>query len=395
MESKGFNENELSDSNKEALRFETLGEARVAVKTEIMHFTNTQEILDFEAVKVSKNDGVYGITWGRLVRDYLKTAYSGEATETEIVSYGVMYKVLKRGEVTVFYDKDGNTLFDVVNDRLEKEYDRLMDDSTETGAETTEPETGDEAAAGDEKENTDKEKVEADDNVIFMGTTSVAEAVMGLPAPTEEEIKATKEEKAKSAKEKAREKLEREREKAIEKEKEEGMPPFAESVIGYLLKRCKEDEGLLQDVIQEHKTWDKCLEYLREQALKLIKNRDRDVWLCIDDDVVFEWAEDYYHKNDKAEEEEKARKAAERVERNKKAAERRKESGKKKGAKKKGAEGKEAGVKTANGKTAEKPAPEEKDKKQAVPGEKKEKSKHGKKGWEVEGQMDLFSMMEM
>lgn len=384
MESKGFNENELSDSNKEALRFETLGEARVAIKTEIMHFTNTQEILDFEAVKVSKNDGVYGITWGRLVRDYLKTAYSGEATETEIVSYGVMYKVLKRGEVTVFYDKDGNTLFDVVNDRLEKEYDRLMDDSTETGAETTEPETGDEAAAGDEKENTDKEKVEADDNVIFMGTTSVAEAVMGLPAPTEEEIKTAVKETVEAVKEKAQEKLKKEMREAKDK-------TFAEAVIGYLLERCEEDKGLAEDVTQEHKTWQKCVDYLYSQARKQVKGN----CVAVRDEVVYEWAEDYYHKDDKAEEEEKVRKAAEQAKREKEAAEQKKKSGKKKGAKKKGAEGKEAGVKTANGKTAEKPAPEEKDKKQAVPGEKKEKSKHGKTGWEVEGQMDLFSMMEM
>ena len=96
------------------------------MKTEIVHFTDIPEILDFEAVKVSKNDGAYGIMWGRLVRDYLGTAYSGEAAEAEIVSEGVTYKVLKRGEVTAFYDADGNTLFDVENKRLEKEYGRLV-----------------------------------------------------------------------------------------------------------------------------------------------------------------------------------------------------------------------------------------------------------------------------
>lgn len=391
MESKGFSENALSDQDEEVLQSETWEEAREAIKTEIAHFTDTQEILDFEAVKVSKNDGVYGLTWGRLVCDYLKTAYSREAAEAEVVSEGVTYKVLKRGEVTAFYDADGNTLFDVVNERLEKEYDRLMNDSTEI----TEPETGGEAAAGDEKENTDKEKTEADDNVVFMGTTSVAEVVMGLPVPTEEEIKAAAEENAKSAKEKAREKLEREQEKAVEKEKEEGMPPFAGRVIDYLLKRCAEDEGLSQDVIQEHKAWEKCREYLYEKAFEPLKNKHGRAGVCVDDDVVFEWAEDYYHKDDKAEEEEKSRKAAEQAERDKKATQRKKDSGKKKSAKKKGAERKEAGAKTANGKAAEKPAPEEKEKEQAAPGEKKEKSKHGKKGREVEGQMDLFSMMEM
>ena len=365
MESKGFG-----------------NEFKAAIKTEIIHFTDVQGVFDFEAVKVSKNDNVYGIAWGRLVRDYLKSAYSGEVAEAEVVSEGVTYKVLKRGEVTAFYDADGNTLFDVVNERLEKEYDRLMNDSAEAGAEITEAEMGDEAAA--REESIDKEK-EADDDVIFMGTTSVAEAAMGLPAPTEEEIKAAIEENAKPAKEKAREKLELEREKAIEEEKKERRPPFAEPVIGYLLERCKEDKGLAEDVVQEHKTWQKCADYIYCRARKQVTGE----YAFICDDVVFEWAEDYYHKDDKAEEEEKAREAAEQAECDKKAAQR------KKGSKKKGVAIKEAGVKKTEGKAPEKPEPEEKEKKSAAPGEKKEKPKHGKKGWEVEGQMDLFSMMEM
>lgn len=43
-----------------------------------------------------------------------------------------------------------------------------------------------------------------------MGTTSLAEIVAGIPAPTEEEIQKAEEENAKPVKQKAREKLEKE-----------------------------------------------------------------------------------------------------------------------------------------------------------------------------------------
>ena len=135
MDNKRISGNEVSEQNKEALQSETWKEARKVIKTEIVHFTDMPEILDFEAVKVNKNDGAYGIMWGRLVRDYLRTTYSGEAAEAEIVSEGVTYKILKRGEVTAFYDADGNTLFDVENKRLEREYSRLAKENPLTDPE--------------------------------------------------------------------------------------------------------------------------------------------------------------------------------------------------------------------------------------------------------------------
>lgn len=337
-----FIRKEISDKNKEALQSETWKKVRKIMKTEIVHFTDIPEILDFEAVKVSKNDGAYGIMWGRLVRDYLGTAYSGEAAEAEIVSEGVTYKVLKRGKVTAFYDADGNTLFDVENKRLEREYEWLVKeeppadpenenlDSLCSNAEETAETAGDkENAAGDAPE--DKAGDKAGD-------------VPAKAADTEEKT---------SAKQAAKEKLEKE----LEGDKDKS---FAEPVIGYLLGRCAEDEGLSQDVIQEHKTWKKCIAYIYEKARKqAVGNR-----AAIRDSVVYEWAEDYYHKDDKAEEAEKARKETEKKEKRKK-------------------------------ENTEKAAKAKKKPAKAVPAQEKktDQPRPKKKNKDMEGQLDMFSMM--
>ena len=97
-------------------------------------------------------------------------------------------------------------------------------------------------------------------------------------------------ENAKSVKQKAREKLEAEKKKAAQKN-------FADPVIAYLLKRCEEDQGLAEDVMQEGKTWDKCFKYIVGQARKQSYGRAA----AVEDSVVYEWAEDYYHKEDKPE----------------------------------------------------------------------------------------------
>ena len=61
-------------------------------------------------------------------------------------------------------------------------------------------------------------------------------------------------------------------------------------------------------MVQEHKTWKKCVDYIYEQARKqAVGNK-----AAVRDSEVYEWAEDYYHKDDKAEEEKKARETAER-----------------------------------------------------------------------------------
>ena len=57
---------------------ETWQKARKVMKTEVQHFTEVPEIQHFAIEKVSKNDNVYGVVWGNVVMEYLKTAYSGK-----------------------------------------------------------------------------------------------------------------------------------------------------------------------------------------------------------------------------------------------------------------------------------------------------------------------------
>lgn len=145
---------------------------------------------------------------------------------------------------------------------------------------------------------------------------------------------------------------------------------FADPILGYLIKRCEEDAGLCEDVCQEHKTWEKCFKFIYECARKMAKGKTS---CAVRDDVVYEWAEDYYHKDDKAEEEKKAKEEAELK---KKAAER-----------------------LAN--TEKKPVPAKPIPTKPVvevvntakPAEKKEQPKKSRK--DIEGQLDLFALMGM
>ena len=141
---------------------------------------------------------------------------------------------------------------------------------------------------------------------------------------------------------------------------------FAEPMINYLLTRCREDVGLAQDVLQVHKSWDKCFKYIYEQA----RGQTKGNCAAVRDNVVFEWAEDYFHRDDKAEEEKEAKGAAKR---------KKKEAGKKKASGQKSPDRektKEAAVKKDNGKKEEPQKPKRTPK-------------------EVDGQMDLFSLMGM
>lgn len=162
------------------------------------------------------------------------------------------------------------------------------------------------------------------------------------------EIADSQKEDVRPAKSAAKEKLEKELKGAKDKN-------FAEPIIGYLLNRCEEDEGVAEDVAQEHKTWDKCFDYIYEQARKQATGNRA----AVRDDVVYEWAEDYYHKDDKAEEEKKAKEAAERKKKQE-----------------------DEAIKAKAVPKAEVPKP----KKELEP---KKNSK------DMDGQLDLFSMMEM
>ncbi len=322
MGTNGFDSSALSEKNKKALQSETWKTARNVIKTEPVHFTDAPEIQHFAVEKFDKNDNAYGVTWGEVVREYLLTTYGKGDSKAEIVSDGRTYKVLDRGEVTAFYDADGNTLFDVENKRLKNDYGWLVKSSegnVEEDAETH-PETP-KTAGNNENDAQD----------------------------------------ARSVKQQAEEKLKKEMAKAMDK-------TFAEPIIGYLLERCREDEGMAEDVVQGHKTWKKCFDYIYSQARKQANGN----CAAVRDDVVYEWAEDYYHKDDKAEEKKKAKKAAEaRAKRENSAAEK-----------------KTAKAKGNTNKTEKVSAPPKPEAPKAPP-------KPKKNGKEMDGQLDLFAMMGM
>lgn len=169
---------------------------------------------------------------------------------------------------------------------LEADTDRL-EAETVVGSETI----------GEQEEKPAEGKLEAqegdeskEEDTVPMGKASLADIVSGIPAPTKEEVEVAEAENAKPVKQKAREKLEAEKKKATQKN-------FADPIITYLMKRCEEDQGLAEDVMQEGKTWSKCFNYIVEQARKQSNGRST----AVEDRVVYEWAEDYYHKYEKPE----------------------------------------------------------------------------------------------
>lgn len=309
---------------------------RLERDTKVKHFT-----MGF------RSDNGYGETWGTVVQAYLKDGYKTEGDVKEITVSGILYKILVRSEDTVFYDADGATLFDVENGRLESEYGKMTQRQGKTGTDcpikTQIEESG-------EKELKCSGGIDEECRQCEKAADPVGES--GVEGRDAMDIK-----------EQAKKKLEQELERAEDR-------AFADPIIGHLLKRCMEDGRLAHDVMQEHKTWEKCVSYIDGQAeAHMPKKRAAVVRVAIRYEVVYEWAEDYYHKDDKAEEEEKARKEAERKAEQAKAAAERK------------AKAKEKPVKAS--------VPEKKEDKP------KGQLKPKKNSRDMDGQLDMFSMMGM
>ena len=135
-------------------------------------------------------------------------------------------------------------------------------------------------------------ETDVDSKTIGQDETELPEGKLEDESDNESSAEA---EDTKSIKQKAKEKLEAEKKKAT-------LKNFADPIIVYLLKRCEEDQGLAEDVMQEGKTWNKCLEYIAEQASKqAIKCSNSKAFAIVDDPVAYEWAEDYNHKEEKPE----------------------------------------------------------------------------------------------
>ena len=301
----------------------------------------------------------YEHEWSKAVLEYLENGYSSEDSKSEVEVGNTTYKILKREKVTAFYDADGNTLFDVENDRLKEEYEAMDFSTSEPQSEMGKVISSVEQQAFEQAVNDD---IDADDTVP-MGTASLKEIVEGIPAPTPEEIEAAKENNNSSVYigvVGAVTKLQEELKKAKNKS-------FADPIIKHLIERCRESESLASDVCQDHKTWEKCYKYIYERARKQAKGSS----CAVRDDVVYEWAEDYYHKDDKAEEEKKAE-AKEKTKKQMKKLDERADKARKKSEKKP---------------TAKKP------KEKAGESEPETKSKKNNK--DMDGQLDMFSFFGM
>ena len=364
----GFERN-LSEESKKALQSETWQKVRDSMKEK-------KEVKHFTAENTAEN--AYGWTWDQVVKEYLRSGYNAEDKSPDIVVMGETYKTLRRPEVTVFYDAAGDTLFDVTNERLEKEYEWLMNSGAGDTAENMNTREEDDAdGKGDlvvEQTEEDPEageapqteRAEEDEPGSASDVTGEnAESEQEPPKPVESET--TSKQETRPVKQLAEEKLKKELAAAKDKS-------FADPIIGYLLERCREDEGLAEDVVQEHKTWQKCFDYIYSQARKQTKGN----CAAVRDDVVYEWAEDYYHKDDKAEEEKKAKKAAE---------DKAKKTATEKAKKVKSATGRKATKAKGNVEKTEKVSVPPKAEAPKVPPKLKKNSK------EMDGQMDLFSMM--
>lgn len=70
---------------------------------------------------------------------------------------------------------------------------------------------------------------------------------------------------------------------------------FAKPIIEHLVKRCEEDLGLAEDILKTEKTWGKCYLYMSSKAFKVKVGK----CAAVEDETVYEWAEDYYRKEDK------------------------------------------------------------------------------------------------
>lgn len=370
MESKGFDSNiTLSEESKNALQSETWNVVREGTKEkrEVKHFT-----VEFTA----GTDNVYGWTWDQVVKEYLRRGYSKTDSNTEIAVMGEIYKILKRQEVTVFYDAAGNTLFDVENERLEEEYEWLISNGagaipdheesdeenedakkdTAVDQKETDKEAGEvpqeEREADSEKETKDDEEKQSDSledmqkDVVGKASdqnekTAKYSGIDGAIAKLQEELKTAK------------------------------PKEFAEPVIGYLMERCRESESLAADICQDHKNWKKCYDYIVASAKKKLKN----VSGPVRDDVVFEWAEDYYHLDDKAEAEKKAKEDAER--------------------KKKQAKTEKKRSNDKAGKKVSASDPEKKNRTSDVVNQVSKSEKPKRNNRDIEGQIDMFALMGM
>lgn len=266
---------------------------------EIIHFTDAPEIQHFAMVKVNPNDNVYGVKWGTLVKDYLKTAYLSEEADSEVVSDGITYKVLRRREVTVFYDSDGDTLFDVKNTRLAKEYGLL----------TKAPKGADD---------------EAD---ISEPLTPMGKTIAGIEKEAFDEAVKTdtqqEDEKAGAVYASGGDKLRKEENKMLESVKPEYMEVMKSQMdllFSQLIELAEKDTEFEKKVLLPHKSMERCMKYCSNKAMELREPSDQEkdaarrnhvpIVTPVGETLLFSWIMEYYNMDDKEEVEKEAKRKA-------------------------------------------------------------------------------------
>lgn len=173
--------------------------------------------------------------------------------------------------------------------------------------------------------------------------------------------------------------------------------PYAQLICDHLIKRCRQDAGFAEDVMKQDKAWHTCFGYIRDKARKEAAGG----CACIEDHIVYEWAEDYIRKAEEKKEpgkksqkpgknktksqeictkpEENAQSATENAQSEQDPVQDAQEVEQKK------PEEKPARAKKAKPKTEPKKPKAEKEKPEKPKKEKKDKS-------EMDGQIDLFSL---
>ena len=121
--------------------------ASVQVQWNVVALEEAQEeekedqVIDHFLDRNKSIDDAYGWFRSEMVHEYLNTGYKGPNEECEITVLGNVHRVLKGKDVTVFYDISGTAVFDVENERLEREYNYFFGDRNLTESESKEPET--------------------------------------------------------------------------------------------------------------------------------------------------------------------------------------------------------------------------------------------------------------
>ncbi len=236
-----------------------------------------KEVKHFTAENAAEN--AYGAIWNQVVEEYLRSGYNAVDNSLDIVVMGETYKTLRRPEVTAFYDAAGDTLFDVTNERLEKEYEQLMNDSAKADAEISKLEESKTDVDEEEKESPSADKTES--------VKSYGSGEEKLIAEEDEMIA------------------------SIKPEFKNVMRAQMDLLFKELISWTKQDPEFEKKVLLNHKSIKRCMKYCADKAMGLRAPSDQEkaaarynnipIVTPVRSDMLLEWIKEYYDKDDKAE----------------------------------------------------------------------------------------------